>query len=64
MDDNEWKAYLNDIEIPIEDCLDNGMLRAPEYMQEGDVVSFRSPYIKVSETHEIKAIHPLSETIH
>jgi len=61
---DEYKTFLNDVEIPLTDCLDNGYIKAPLYMKEGDVFKFVSPSIRVGKPKCIYTEMPTNETIH
>ena len=60
------KAYLNDKEIPIEDCLnDKGGLIMPEYMKEGDIIKFISKQpIYVGAKTEYSYLPEISKALH
>jgi len=61
------KAYLNDKEIPIEDCFnDQGNIINPEYMKEGDIFRIESDWIEMENPRceDITIIPSYNETIH
>ena len=43
---NENKAFLNNKEIPLEDCLTStGAIQVPVYFKEGDIFTIKTPYL-------------------
>lgn len=59
------KAYLNDKEIPLEDCVDNdGNLAMPEYMKEGDIIKFTTNWLSNHNKTQYNYLTEISELIH
>lgn len=59
------KAYLNDKEIPLEDCVDNdGNLAMPEYMKEGDIIKFTTNLLSSRNKTQYNYLTEISELIH